>query len=772
MFKQIGAGLSHSIVRKGCVLGLVGALSFNAAIPAHAIDPLTAATAAGGLLSMFNKQNDINGARISAILEMLSALGKSMDSVQGSLVTVLERTENLGKTSYDATIKAIEWDRLNTVIAQVKMVRGLIEQAKAYGNGQFKDGRLKGLAYQADIRRSALDLRLKREEISAMSVAGVPGLIAAVYAEMFANQQSEYAEENPMVRRSAIAQLEKTLDDGTKGGFLELETQLRSDIIEKKYAIAKELGLQDGLVKEGTFPWFSHTLMRREQHEEWCDPPMGPDGFEYCHSAFTVDVPVHSRTWQRQVRLLSVSGGSPDLVTIEVSPVPPAQETPGAVPGSSAHLDSDADFEKADLRLQDTTLANNIELHNAMVLALSEYQRLEGLVRRTIAALSMEDSVIPDSAIEEAIAFVGRATSASDAIVAESSHQETTARDEDMAAASANFHKVEREHQVRIAKLIAENRKTAWIGDLQMGLSLYSSVSPLLDKMRSSTPKPDIIGAEAPSSDPENASPISLSELGSEYGPKEHAYTLLTEESPATNTAPRANGAVSSTKIDETVTSPSSAWSQASAAWQDALDPASPRLPARGDSQFERNLAKVTSSLTGAELLRSGISVVVDEAQLTRFLMGNEGVEEFIKTKIQPYRDQIEDAITAYQARSIAGTLNAGDREKVTERIADLLDRLTFRERMVGLQPPMSSSSWKPSEVIARNIIKRLDSPASTARSEKQHAALVDRVFQEVQQHPYGPSGPVSRGEVDWMLRYGGRLLPPGPKPVVQQSNN
>ncbi|RWM10445.1 hypothetical protein [Mesorhizobium sp.] len=778
MFKQIGSAFApvaifagfRSAVRQGCILSLAATLTFNTAIPAHAIDPVTGAVAIGGILSMFNRQNDINGARIEAILEMLSALGKNMDSVQGSLATVLERTENLGKTSYDATVKAVEWDRLNTVVAQVKTIRGLIEQAKANGNGQFKDGRLKGLAYQADIRRSALDLRLKREEISTMSVANVPGLVAAVYAEMFANQQSEYPEENAMVRRSAIAQLQKTLDDGTAGGFLEIETELHSDIIQKKDAIAKELGLPDGLVKNGTFPWFSHTLLRKEYTKRWqrfrnhmCFRNMDIPCDEDIEIDVPADVPVHTRTWQRQVRLVPVAGGSPDLVTIEVSPVPPAQELPGAVPGSTSHFNADADFEKADPRFNDVVLANNIALHNAMVVALSEYQRLEGLTRRTIAALSIEDSVIPDSAIEEAIALIGHSTSASDAIVAESSRQDTTARVEDMAAASANLHEVERGHQERIAKLIAENRKTAWIGDLQMGLTLYSSVAPLVDEMQLST---------SHSSDSENASPISLPELGSEYRPKEHAYTLLAEENPDTNTASRANGAPSSSASEEGVTSPSSALAQVSAAWQDALDPATPRLPATGNSQFEQNLSTVTSRLTGAELLRSGIPFVVDEAQLTRFLMGNEGVEEFIRTKIQPYRDKIEDAITDYQARSIAGTLNAGDRKQATERIADLLDRLTFREQMIGLQPPMSSESWRPSEVIARDIMKRLDSPASMARSEKQHATLVDRVFQEVKQHPYGPYGPLSRDEVDWMLRYGGRLLPPGPEPAVQQSNN
>jgi hypothetical protein len=48
-------------------------------------------------------------------------------------------------------------------------------------------------------------------------------------------------------------------------------------------------------------------------------------------------------------------------------------------------------------------------------------------------------------------------------------------------------------------------------------------------------------------------------------------------------------------------------------------------------------------------------------------------------------------------------------------------------------------------EIMAKEIIRGLDAPASVSRTEEQHTRLVDGVFREIEKHPNGTYGAKAR---------------------------
>ena len=88
--------------------------------------------------------------------------------------------------------------------------------------------------------------------------------------------------------------------------------------------------------------------------------------------------------------------------------------------------------------------------------------------------------------------------------------------------------------------------------------------------------------------------------------------------------------------------------------------------------------------------------------------------------------------------------------------------------RMIGLKT--IDEHWVAENVVAQELVRGLELPASIMRTDEQHARLIDKVFRELKEHPYGTYGSLGHNEIDWQLRYAGWLLPPAPRPVKTQS--
>jgi TPR repeat protein len=142
----------RQILRKAFAIAAATSLYLGPLPQAEAIDPITVGILVGSALSAMNKPNDINGARIEEIMNELSALEQSVESMQGALATLLIRTQDLeGKMTASAR-KALEDLKLVNVLARVKTLRSLVDDAQAHGDEHFMDGRRKwqyevGVAY-------------------------------------------------------------------------------------------------------------------------------------------------------------------------------------------------------------------------------------------------------------------------------------------------------------------------------------------------------------------------------------------------------------------------------------------------------------------------------------------------------------------------------------------------------------------------------------------------------------------------------------------------
>jgi hypothetical protein len=151
-------------------------------------------------------------------------------------------------------------------------------------------------------------------------------------------------------------------------------------------------------------------------------------------------------------------------------------------------------------------------------------------------------------------------------------------------------------------------------------------------------------------------------------------------------------------------------------------------------------------------------SLPFDDAKLTRALTGEKWAQDFYQREVVARQLGLDDGLLQYRAHKIADVVKDGERERLTARVTDQLFRIEHRLHILGVET--APDAWRPAEVIARQVIRGLDAPISFMLSEQDHQKLVDLVHQALQDHPHGTYGTPSRDEVDWQLRYAGKLLP------------
>ncbi|MCV9963585.1 hypothetical protein OIU34_16905 [Pararhizobium sp. BT-229] len=456
---------------------VVFALSVSS--PVGAVDPATGMlvlTMAESALSMGSNKPDLTFEAIRQQTVMIEAIHRRLDQSEQALSTLLTLVNNLPDHMRDALQEDRDVNRKETLVGWIAVLQSIgtdLAEATRRKDTQSIEQLRQRLRYRID------DFRAERAALFERSDFVLPSMVLALTAEAAALEMLPRTG-NEMARELAgyDERLAAALDPDRPESVVATRIALEKLQGEHDARIAKTITGADGNLADGTWPWYSHTLMasREVKHRRprtyrrvpGCSDCAYDDGG---YDTVTEKYPVHSRSWSREVRTTPLpSSEGAGLFVFEVVAIGPT-EAAGGLKGATQHWDGDSEYESKFTEAAD--ISAEIAQFNSRANAIDSLRNLEQIAYAARTLIANWDSgqaqrlseVAKAADTVEVHALVGEA----DAIAVA---EEVRERQDGMEAARKQAWSDIKAAREEFDRAVEKARSEQWRSDLLMGLQI------------------------------------------------------------------------------------------------------------------------------------------------------------------------------------------------------------------------------------------------------------------------------------------------------------